>query len=641
MLIGRDIGPFHIERELGSGAMGTVYQACRRDTGERVAVKIIGIGQLTNETAVARFEREARILAQLKHPNIVRLILAGRYKRTPFFAMELVEGESLDRMLARRNNFSWQEVVEIGKQLCSALQHAHMKGIIHRDLKPSNVMVLPDGTVKLTDFGIAKDIDVTALTGANSTVGTAAYMSPEQCRGEKNLSPKSDLYSLGIMFYELLTGRKPFQAETPVDMFMLHVNGKFERPSRLVLDIPIWLDTLVCQLMEKQPDHRPYDAAMVERVLGEIEEKALAQKSAGVEVATARRIDRPGLLAEDSDREAARALRGAAGRRRTRRKSGAWHERVWVRAAALSTALVGLFAVLFFATRPPSADKLFADAQAAVADNDEQRAIDATQRYLDRVRGSDSEQARQVREWNRRFWTQKYERQLYNRFTSKLRLKAENEGQSLSDDALRQENDGDRDAAIQTWKRLKEAYESAVAPQDAAYAWVADKKLADLQGRFEACENQLRASIDDLRNGRKTSFEPKNQLERDYLTALYLDAFGDVPAARDRWERIRDDALQRSLDDRPWGVYAAIRARQARAVAPPDGRKELEARLEMLRQAMSFIESVRPDGDPSKRREAAALCRDIIALYARDPNPDVAEFATKAEARLKALTAAK
>src|SRR5262245_17333423 len=252
MLVGKDIGPFYIEKELGSGAMGSVYQAVFRETGQRVAFKIIGLAQLGNETAIARFEREGKILQQLKHPNITRLIATGHFRKMPFFAMELVEGESLDRVLARRSNYSWEEVVDLGKQLCAALQHAHMKGIIHRDLKPSNVMVLPDGTVKLTDFGIAKEVDVTALTGANSTVGTAAYMSPEQCRGEKTLSAKSDLYSMGIMFYELLTGRKPFVAENPVDMFMHHVNTTAERPSKLVLSIPTWLDTLVCQLMEKK-----------------------------------------------------------------------------------------------------------------------------------------------------------------------------------------------------------------------------------------------------------------------------------------------------------------------------------------------------------------------------------------------------
>src|SRR5206468_9649378 len=140
-----------------------------------------------------RFEREWEILKQLKHPNIVRLIATGRISGTPFYAMEFVEGEALDEVMARRGRISWEEVVRLGRQLCAALQHAHEKGIVHRDLKPSNLIMLKDDTLKLTDFGIAKDMDVTALTAQNLTVGTAAYMSPEQCRGEKTVSAKSDL----------------------------------------------------------------------------------------------------------------------------------------------------------------------------------------------------------------------------------------------------------------------------------------------------------------------------------------------------------------------------------------------------------------------------------------------------------------
>src|SRR5580700_5394544 len=172
MLVGKDIGPYHVESELGCGAMGTVYKAVRRDSGQRVAVKMIAYGLLGNETAVERFEREAEILKQLKHPNIVRFIgtgahkAAGSHRKTPFFIMEYVEGESLDKILSRRGAFPWNEVVVLGRQLCAALKHAHDKGVVHRDLKPSNLMILKDGTVKLTDFGIAKDLDRTAITEA-------------------------------------------------------------------------------------------------------------------------------------------------------------------------------------------------------------------------------------------------------------------------------------------------------------------------------------------------------------------------------------------------------------------------------------------------------------------------------------------
>jgi serine/threonine-protein kinase len=231
MLVGQKLGPFTVEREIGSGAMGSVYLARYAKTNRRVAIKIMAPGLGANEKALARFEREAAILKQLNHLNIVRIYHFDKHQGTPYYAMEYIEGESLDRVMQRRGRFTWEEVIALGEQLCSALQHAHEQGIVHRDLKPSNLMVLPDGTLKLTDFGIAKDLDVTRLTSDNCTVGTASYMSPEQCRGERNLTHKSDLYSLGVLFYELLTGRKPFQADNAMDMFLLHVQGTFERPA--------------------------------------------------------------------------------------------------------------------------------------------------------------------------------------------------------------------------------------------------------------------------------------------------------------------------------------------------------------------------------------------------------------------------
>src|SRR5438128_3427038 len=172
MLVGQTLGPLVIERELGSGAMGTVYRARYAQTGQVMAVKIMAPGLADNERSRQRFERELDILKQLSHPHIVRYYGRGKTGRTRFYMMEYVEGETLAEVLERRGRMSWEEAVTLCKQLCSALQHAHEKGVIHRDLKPSNLMVLPNGTLKLTDFGIAKDTEKEALTSANCTVGT-------------------------------------------------------------------------------------------------------------------------------------------------------------------------------------------------------------------------------------------------------------------------------------------------------------------------------------------------------------------------------------------------------------------------------------------------------------------------------------
>lgn len=367
MLVGQTIGPFEIEKELGSGAMGTVYRARYTKNDRSVAIKVIAPGLGDNERVQQRFEREAEILKQLKHPNIVRLLASGKYHRSPFYAMEFIEGEPLDAVLQRKGRFAWDEVIGIGKQICAALQHAHVNGIIHRDLKPSNLMHEKSGVLKLTDFGIAKDTDVTGLTSANSTVGTAAYMSPEQCRGERNLTPKSDLYSLGILMYELLTGQKPFQAENAMDMFIQHVQGTFDRPAKLFPEIPIWLDNLVCQCMEKRPEQRPADAATVASALDDVISKVESRKSAGEEVAV--RIAKKSK--SKADRDAAEAMVGSRVRKKKKRpdEEGS-SKQTYLTAGLLSLVLLGLIGALIYVLQPPGPEKLLAQGNETLAEGD-------------------------------------------------------------------------------------------------------------------------------------------------------------------------------------------------------------------------------------------------------------------------------
>ncbi|MFL5243835.1 MAG: serine/threonine protein kinase [Gemmataceae bacterium] len=469
MLIGQKLGPFAIEKELGSGAMGTVYRAKYAKTGQAVAVKVMMPGLGTNERSVARFEREANILKQLRHPNIVRLFGAGRFHGSPYYAMEYLQGESLDHVMARRGRLPWEEVVRIGIQLCDALFHAHQQGIVHRDLKPSNLMILKDGTVKLTDFGIAKDLDVTQLTSANCTVGTASYMSPEQCRGEKDLTQKSDLYSMGVMFYELLVGRKPFHAESAMDMFMQHVQGTFERPARLVMDIPVWLDNLVCQLLEKKPEQRPRDAATVGEALSGIAEKVQAQKSAGADVAKQRFADRmPGGAKPDvADKEMAQLLLNGKFKVKRRKKIKPFFERKWVQATGISAMLLAVSGLIYLAMRPPSEEKLFLqvksvmEARTGDKDNDLKNMLELREKNgaltLYRRHYSNDPQARhrdQIEKWNEEVIALDQEDQLRRKMTRKLGDKEMQPGEELAWKALRYEDFGDIPSAVETWDSL-------------------------------------------------------------------------------------------------------------------------------------------------------------------------------------------
>lgn len=633
MLVGKDLGPFHVDRELGFGAMGSVYAATNRESGKHVAIKMISQALLANDTAVARFEREAETLKKLKHPNIVRFYGTGRYHKTPFFIMEYVEGESLDRALARRGTFSWEEVVQIGRQLCAALQHAHSRGIIHRDLKPSNLMMLKDGTVKLTDFGIAKDPEMTALTGANSTVGTASYMSPEQCRGERNLTHKSDLYSMGIMFYELLTGQKPFKAETPVDMFLAHVNSPFERPSRIALAIPVWLDTLVCQLMEKKPEHRPFDAAMVDKVLAEVEEKATELRSAGVDAATARMIDRKNVRgdADDTDRAAAKTLRAAARGKKIKHKRVPIIEQAWVKAIGLLTLLGVCVGFLIYYTKPPKAETIYELVKLAAADDNFDRVEKYSQRFLTLPEPRDANMMEDVKKWRRKVWVDRVELQVFNRFNRSM--SADDEGQKLAYEGLRYENDGDLDAARKTWQDLADALKASAEPEPAVYGWLADKKLKDV-AQVAPTDARLKEVVVEHRL-KAVPLTTTGPSEQTAIESTRYETLGDLPAARDRWEKLRDKTVK-DLGERRWAILAASKARALKAQSA-GADKDRDARRKTIQDWFDTAGKATPMSPLPEQRTAAAIYRELAELYRNDADPELARLAASAAQKYREL----
>ncbi|HZW34407.1 MAG TPA: protein kinase [Isosphaeraceae bacterium] len=273
-LIGERLGSYKLESVLGSGAMGVVYRGTDEKRGRPVAVKVVTSEIAHGGKVQKRFQREYEILNQFRHPGIVRNLGYGRYRGTLYIAMEFIQGLTLEKVLQERGAMPWREVVDLGIQICDALHYAHERGVIHRDLKPSNLMVTAEGKVKLTDFGIAKDLDKTALTATGRTLGTAAYMAPEQIRGTPAVSHKTDLYALGVVLFQMLTGKPPFEGNTPVVLMHCHLNEPAPRPSTKVAEIPRALDELVISLMAKTPADRPWDAAAVTMVLTELRDKA-------------------------------------------------------------------------------------------------------------------------------------------------------------------------------------------------------------------------------------------------------------------------------------------------------------------------------------------------------------------------------
>lgn len=574
MLVGKELGPYVVEKELGSGAMGTVYRARHSENGDKVAVKLISPAVASNDAALARFTREISILKQLDHPNIVRYRGSGRVHGTPFYIMEYVEGESLDHTIERRGRMTWEEVVTLGEQLCAALQHAHDKGIIHRDLKPSNLMVLPGGVVKLTDFGIAKDTDVTALTAANATVGTASYMSPEQCRGSRDVGPKSDLYSMGVMFYELLTGRKPFTAETVMEMFLKHTKEEPNRPSKQVLDLPVWLDNLVMQLMEKKPEQRPYSAAAVAEALASVREKVEAQQSAGVDAATKRRVDRTkrDKALDDDDKDAARAM---LGKKKKKKKAEAFYRQGWFTILALgmvTAVLMALVYVLFI--KPPDPDALYARAESTMQEIEKEQDADARLVKLrDARRGVLKEfmdhhpehaKASKVRAWIDQVDREDTENALQAR---RGKMAPMNDAERTAREALDLEEKGQLADARQRWREVA-AWQEKSDPNERGWGLVGAKHLADLEA-LDALHDELRSKVSRALILPESAPVPKNAAEKAAIEAVGAERLakkkGESPleAARSLWEEVKSRA-----EGRPeLRAYYLLAARQLHAAA--------------------------------------------------------------------------
>ncbi len=264
------IWPFELMEKLGEGGMGVVYRARYVGNNRIVAVKLLPDDVASNENLVARFDREIEILKQLKHPHIVNCFGGVCESKQRFYAMELVEGGTLADHLQKRGRFTWDYVIDYGLQMCSALDYAHQRGVIHRDIKPGNFLLTKSGQIKLSDFGLATMIAAARITRAGKTAGTFQYMAPEQIQGKPPLSNRTDLYALGCVFFELLTGRPPFEAENPAAVLHMHLK---EPPPRVITqcrDCPPELDQLIADLLEKNPDNRPESASVVAQRLDAI-----------------------------------------------------------------------------------------------------------------------------------------------------------------------------------------------------------------------------------------------------------------------------------------------------------------------------------------------------------------------------------
>lgn len=375
----RKFGPFVVGEQIGVGGMGVVYRALHPETGRTAALKILPPGLDSDPKMQQRFEREIGILKRLQHPNIVRYYGGGYQGGQRWYAMEFIDGGSLQDVLKRRGRLTPMQAIQAGRQLCAVLEHAHNAGIIHRDLKPANLLLTSQGRLKLGDFGIARDTESTALTGAGRTVGTYAYMAPEQIQSNEHIDRRTDLYATGCLLYELLCGETPFTENNPAAMLMAHVDSIPRSVRERCPECPAALDRLIARLLEKKPEDRPWDALAVHTELGEIQQQLKqgvtgGETDVGAESASTGRTGQRTTVSGGGtvNKEAVR------GRKKKKRGQGAFYEQVWF----LSLCLLLLTGLVLWLLRGPGEEDLYRGAMAALQQSDPVVLDDARRKFV-------------------------------------------------------------------------------------------------------------------------------------------------------------------------------------------------------------------------------------------------------------------
>jgi serine/threonine-protein kinase len=545
-MIGARLGCWVLERELGRGGMGAVYLA-RREGGspelpERAAVKVLAPQLHSDSGFLARFQREIEVLGKLSHPNIVRLLEAGEQDGRQFYAMEYVEGPSLEMLLAESSRLPWAEVLDLALQIASALKHAHAHGIIHRDLKPSNLLrgqpvppPLPSplggegkgwgeigrfGIIKLTDFGIAWVFAGEHLTVTGAVVGTPEYLSPEQAAG-KTPTKKSDLYSLGAVLYTLLAGRPPFTGEV-VDVLHKQRYGQYEQLSRLVPDLPPDFERVICDLLEKDPEKRPADAGVLQRNLNSLrrkyDRKAQQNTSANLLDDTGVEADR-----EKSHMGPATMMAHLMREELNVQKHGGPLQRLFNHPLVLFPLFFLTVGIIIWAFLPPSPERMFQRAASLMSSSDPDDWEKALDEYLERLR----EKHPHFREDEVEAFIRKAQRARDRRQEARnARLSGPmSEAHWFYEEGVRLRQQGKGDKAKEVWRNLIAAFGDV--PDEGPWVELARRDLSDNPSKRERTGDDrwasVRRALELARDLEKEGKQEQASRIRQALKALYAD----------------------------------------------------------------------------------------------------------------------
>ncbi len=343
-------GRYELFERVGEGGMSVVYKAKDKLLNRFVAIKILKPEFINDHKFIDSFRRESQAAASLSHPNIVNIYDVGREGNIHYIVMELIQGKTLSDYIKEQGPMPYPKVIALSKQIAAALAFAHKNHIIHRDVKPHNVMITPNGTAKITDFGIAKAVNAaTIVDNTEGIIGSVHYFSPEQARGGY-VDEKSDIYSLGIVMYEMLTGRVPFDGDNPVNIALMHINGEMVPPSKLVDGVPPALEHIILKCTDKYPVNRFASADELIEALNNLEFVSTVVGDS-VLVNGRNQNDRRGPIAETDydDGEDEYVDERDRNRKKNKKPMSKKKKRIIIIASAVAAALV-LFLIIGFAT---------------------------------------------------------------------------------------------------------------------------------------------------------------------------------------------------------------------------------------------------------------------------------------------------
>ncbi len=474
------IGPFALEEPLDGLADSNVLRGIHVERKLTMAVKLLPRSIVNRPMRGSTFSEDVKTLQKMSHPCVVHYYGGAVEQGQPYLALELVEGESLRDRLDRRGRLPWELTVEVADAICTALHHAHARQIVHRRLTPTRVLLTADDQVKVTGFD-CQWADHDEVLGLRCPMEVAHYLAPEVFRGKQSAtSPQGDLFSLGVILYECLTGELPWQAESPAELVQSRREAPAPRVSTKVLDCPVWLDVLVAKLLEARRRDRFPSAEETHRGIVNAKRKVASGMGAAQQAWSGQK----GSLTVDQDRSEVRRLKR---RGRTReRDTSPFYERAWFLALCLATVVgLGVWALL-----PPGEEALFAKALPLMESDEPGQWSRAEERYLSsfRKRFPDSDHADEIAEFDRRVAIHRAETRFNN--NQRLGRPAQSEAERKYGEARRYEQFGDRLSAWKKYEALVNLLADSEEKYDRAFVELARRQIGRIKAQRGSAGSQ-------------------------------------------------------------------------------------------------------------------------------------------------------